>query len=860
MIFILLLIHLSESCTITEYRTPCSPSGLFTLIKTGTLDCPESYPQSFPSLSCNFECQPGFYSTLNSNKQFCSPCPAGTFSVSGVQYGAGGTSWEQSILDTRSENWFLGEEDQTFTGLPGWQALNDMLESIYRDEEGHFWNLIYFSVNIVKRGELGIRYQKDTDVLGGVKTGTFKVIVDREVVIEDKEIDHGAWKLFEYDLQVGLHEIILEYNGLATPDMKKPKARVSSMYISGTVFADRSCYRCPAGGYLEAATSCGNCNYNEYWNQATCVKCPEGTYSFRGSVSIEDCIDGPSCAEQDYYYVDSICIDEKFDRVYKWKEPKICNSNKNDSSPLPAPTKGLPCKTCDPGSSWSEDERGSKYCSQCKYGTYLSEQMENCSICPAGTYSESEFEVKTFNTLPKGFSTFCILPNGEYCRDSNGWTLTGLSISTGSNHSSNQELVLRQTVTILANYGSIRIDVNITNSDSSGLYVFVDGSLVQLINSTAVVNFEVNQGEFVVDYVAKVKKGSNVRVEIGYLKIVGSNAGGAVRCSKCGTGTVSFEAMGACILCPSGKTSDDLNLKCVNCPYGFISDRPGSACKECPRGTVGDLFGQKCVAKAFIGMSDTKYLEYYVEYITGTEDNSICKMPTSKLYCIGNFYGPLPGAGQDFYISILNPGFLSIPNTAYYSQNDSSYSYMLVKSKEPEAVDSCSDNKILFNLGKEISEIVEVPGGFSFEYLNGDHCSEGLKYSTNISILCDMKTGIGWPSFTQMKSCKAYFVWKSKYGCPVCIFSNMKTTISECKDGVRFYKKVAQNDCILPFEYDIEWTESCDEVKELIYSWQIALGFACLGVLIVAGIVSGIVYIKYKRGYDRLSEVPDNKF
>ena len=858
MIFILFLIQPSSPCTITEYRTPCSQSGLFTLIKTGTLDCPESYPQSFPSLDCTFECDPGYYSTLKSNKQTCSPCPAGTFSVSGVQYGAGGTSWEQAILDSTSENWIIEEEEQTFTGLPGWQALNDMLESIYRDEDEHFWNLIYFSVNIVKAGELGIRYQKDTHLVGGAKTGTFRVAVNREVVIEDKEIDHGAWKLFEYDLQVGLNEIILEYSAIATKDMKRPKARVSSLYVSGTVFADTNCYKCPAGGYLQAATSCENCDFNEYWNQATCVKCPDGTYSFRGSVSVEDCKEGPSCGEKDYFYVDSVCMDGKFDRIFKWKEPKTCNSLTKDSTPLPAPLKAQPCSSCEAGSSWSTDDQGVKYCSQCKYGTYRSSQMEICSSCPSGTYSESEFEVQTFKTLPKGFSTFCLLPNGDYCRDSNGWTATDFSISTNSNHSSSHELVLRQTVTILANYGSIRVDVNITDLDSSGFYVFVDGTLVQLITSTSVVNFEVSQGEYIVDYVVKVKKASSMKVDITYLKVVGSNAAGAVRCSKCPTGTFSSDAMGACELCPAGKTSDEGNLACANCPYGFISERPGSACKKCPRGTVGDYWAQVCVGKAFIDMSDN--VNYYVENITRTESKGICKMPTSELYCVGHFYGPLPGADQDFYLSILNPGFLSFPNTVYYSQNDSSYSYMLVKSKEPKEVDSCSDNKILYNLGKEISEIIEIPGGFSFEYLNGDLCAEGFKYSTNISIFCDMKTGIGWPSFTQMKACKAFFVWRSKYGCHVCKFSDMKTTISECKDGVRVYKKVAQSDCILPFDGEIEWTENCDVVKELIYSWQIILGFACLGVLVVAGIVSGLVYIKYKRGYDRLNEVPDNKF
>ena len=409
MIFIFFLLHKIESCTITEYRTPCLASGYFTLIQTGSSDCLESYPKSFPLLDCELKCDPGYFSTVFENKLVCRPCPLGTFSVSGVQYGSAGLSWEKAIIDSVSENWIIKKGKKTFTGLPGWQAVDGVGESIFWNQHGQFWNLMYFNIKVVKPGELGIRYQKDSDLVDGVKIGTFKITVNKKLVFEDNGIDFGDWKNFKHDLKAGLNEIILEFTANATMDMMTPKARISSLYISGSAFSDKSCYECPAGGYFEASTSCEDCDFDHYWNQISCEKCPKGTYSFRGSNRVDECKVRPSCNEKDYYFVDSLCMNDKFDRTYQWKEPKICDNEKEKSSNLPNNTKDLPCGTCSAGSSFSSFQNGSTYCSPCENGTYRSAEMEKCLKCPAGEYSESVYEVKTFNTLPKGFSTYCIL-------------------------------------------------------------------------------------------------------------------------------------------------------------------------------------------------------------------------------------------------------------------------------------------------------------------------------------------------------------------------------------------------------------------------------------------------------------------
>jgi hypothetical protein len=189
---------------------------------------------------------------------------------------------------------------------------------------------------------------------------------------------------------------------------------------------------------------------------------------------------------------------------------------------------------------------------------------------------------------------------------------------------------------------------------------------------------------------------------------------------------------------------------------------------------------------------------------------------------------------------------------------------MIVSEKQPskhsgDSQETCTEDLVIKNLGKDVGKVQNISQGISFHYYNGDFCGNS-RYSTNISLICDIETGIGWPSFVEMKDCTAYFLWKSKYGCPICKFSDMKTTVSECKDGTRAYKKVSTNLCILPFDGDIEYSESCSEVKELMFSKQIILAICFLTFLLIMGVLSLLVYCKYKKGYDRLKEEPDSKY
>ena len=122
-----------------------------------------------------------------------------------------------------------------------------------------------------------------------------------------------------------------------------------------------------------------------------------------------------------------------------------------------------------------------------------------------------------------------------------------------------------------------------------------------------------------------------------------------------------------------------------------------------------------------------------------------------------------------------------------------------------------------------------------------------------------MKTGIGWPSFIEMKQCKAYFIWRSKFGCRVCDVDELDKLIGDCKDGVRIIKRVGTPYCIYGYSFEFISKESCNEFVELITSWQAILVYSILGVLILVAIGSCLVYCKYKKRYNKFKKVSDIK-
>uniref|UniRef100_A0A8C5Q086 Insulin like growth factor 2 receptor n=1 Tax=Leptobrachium leishanense TaxID=445787 RepID=A0A8C5Q086_9ANUR len=104
---------------------------------------------------------------------------------------------------------------------------------------------------------------------------------------------------------------------------------------------------------------------------------------------------------------------------------------------------------------------------------------------------------------------------------------------------------------------------------------------------------------------------------------------------------------------------------------------------------------------------------------------------------------------RDFYISVCKP----LRN---------------VRGCPGGAIGSCmktAENKYL-NLGYiQMSPQASIDGSLSIVYMNGDKCTDKLRYSTRIIFQCDHDVGL--PIFQQQDGCEYVFLWKTPEACPV---------------------------------------------------------------------------------------------
>ncbi|OMJ73067.1 hypothetical protein SteCoe_28345 [Stentor coeruleus] len=862
----LLFTLVSSDCVKSNYFTECSASLTRDIIVAGSSDCGKEYPKIYPSQDCTFPCGPGTYLDITEGAMSCLPCQSGTYSIGGGEIlGGDGESWESSLSKVISEC-YINVDDIDYYNLncTGWTQSDNILISGETTKGYTYTAGLSFSFSIVKQGTVTVTYRKDTVHLNGYKVGFFSIFLNLEMKHFDDEIDDSTWKTITLPLDPGNYEFYLEYRTMKSAKNIEPHAYVSEIRVIGTDWSSTHCHPCKRGGNLPGSSKCDLCDFNYYWDGFDCKTCPNDKYSLKGSVGEESCQPRLECTENDYKHIYSNCTNSSRNLTYQWKEPILCAYQ---NYTLPSGKYNLSCETCKQGH-FIEKTGDVTKCVACPDGKYISNDTNNkCENCTAGYYALKIYNYSDWTELPENFTTNCIMTDGTVCLDSSGWIPSTYYLTTGKNLQSHSEVFLNRYFDIESNFGIIKFEYEFINFQGGSLDAYVDGAWSggwsQSDFQTGTISL--TQGLHYVQWTYWPNSTNSEEIRIYSIKIHGSIEGGAKLCAKCLDGSYSTSGSAICSLCSPGNSSNTDNTGCIPCQNYYYSPIEGSKCYKCPSGTISNNNRTNCIATDYTYLSDETF---YLGNITGrgvTEGvytTGICDMPSSKLYCHQTFYGPLPGDKKNFYVSVMNPSQIVLPSVSYYFKPTSAFAYAVMEKKEltkfkEGSSDVCKNDKAVVSLGSIVSGVNRVREGLKIDYSQGDYCDKYQRtYNSSLLLYCDKSANIGWPAHNNTRHCFYEFVWKTKYGCPVCMFEDMNTIYSSCENGKRTYKKIEGSYCILPFDGDIEWTEPCWD--PVLFSWPMLVAGILIGILLLSALVSLLMYVKYHKGYRQLEDQSRN--
>lgn len=854
----LLLSSAISTCIKTNYFTECLGDETQDIIVSGS-GCAEDYPKFYKSQDCTFTCNPGTYLDFSNNELACSECQSGSFSIGGgLIYGGDGHPWDESLSKFIRECSIRSKDKEYFNiNCTNWEVFNNILISGQSTTNQTYISSLSFSFKIVKSGELSLIYRKDTTRVNGKKVGFLSVSINLRQVYFDNNIEESTWKTMTQSLDPGNYEVLIEYLTMRSSNNPNPHAYISEIKVVGTEFASKYCLPCLRGGNKPGSSYCDLCDFNEYWDGYFCENCPEEKYSIKGSVGETSCKEREKCSENDYKHVYSDCVNDMRNTSFQWKQPILCDYKKYE---LPKGEVGLPCESCKDGYIKEITANVTK-CMACPDGMFAN-NYKQCTNCSAGTYAWRSYNISDWTELPTNFSTSCLTLSGSSCLTSSGWIPSTTFISTGSNHDPHSEFFLSFKTSIEGNSGILKFTYEFLNYLSGTIDIYIDGSWLDSINSQGLQTYSINltTGDHNIQWAYWSNTTSSEELRIYSIKIQGSFEGSARRCLTCPPGTYSKEGSSICNQCPIGYTSNTENTDCVECKENYYSPNKASKCYKCPPGTESNINKTNCKAIDFAYLNDESYYLANITGIRGKEGEytyGICNMLSSKLYCHQTFYGPLPGENKDFYVSVLNPTLLSLPSASYYFEPKTAFAYAVMDKKalsyfKEQTSDVCHNEKAIVSLGSIISGVNYLyNGALKIDYSQGDVCDKYQnKYNSTLILKCDKASGIGWPSFSKSDHCSYEFLWKSKYGCPVCTYDQMTTIKSSCENGKRILKKIEGPECIIPFNENLEWHEPCS--ASLYKTWPMIIAMCLTGILIIASIVSSIIYRKYHIGYTAL--------
>ena len=777
---------------ILQYCAACEYSKEFTECSQGTMavvvtpsNCTDNSISVIPGLSCTIQCPAGAFLDydLDTNSLACSLCKAGTFSIGG---GTRISSWTSlSMLNFQSYCWVMQSKGWVMnTDCWGWHTNSEaaLVSGSASVNQWYETDLIFYPL-IVKSGSLKVTYRKETSSLDGWSLGDFYIFLDDDLVYFDYDSDAPHWVTATVPLSLGLHSIQLVFDKFVTDQVSE--VQIKEIQIRGTEYSSTFCEACTIGYSAGGSDVCIVCDIGSYLNGTQCSSCPPGFSSSPGSLSQTDCFALQACTEEGYGYMYSPCESGWMEKVYQWNDPLLCD---NTGLSLPS-NENLQCIACPAGMYYE-----AQTCTACPTGTFILESGygQVCTGCAIGSYAPKLSEYTQWADLPLEFHSFCVSATMTSCTFA--WEPRGSYITTSP-------------VYIPFSQIGLSIKTLISEEDSFVEYYYsVKGAYVKFSFYIDGVEVNTTVGEGERHYLEYVSAGSHsfkwVCYHLDYkdescriteIRITGTADGGSNSCIPCRTGYFSDVSTDYCTACQSGFTSSSDLTSCVACLGSTYSNQPGP-CRTCPDGTIPNTNHTECVVGSTITISNSTFLS---GNLTGVDGNipDYCKLDRFKIYCYQTFYGPTPGNNSYFYLSVLNPSFVSMPSYVQASDMDS-YAFGVIDMDQLTVFeqqilkpnDTCGEDysRIIVNLGSEVGSVTKTDAGFNTSYINGDRCTPEENFSVNIMFECNKFELEGWPTYLETRGCRHEFYWPTVHACEVCTDSMLVPSQGVCSHGKKY--------------------------------------------------------------------------
>ena len=779
----LLFLQTCLSCEYSKEFTECSQGSLAVVITPS--NCTDSSISVIPGLSCIFECPAGTYLDYDESLHSltCTLCEAGTFSIGG---GTRISSWNSlSMLNFQSYCWVMKTTGWTMnTDCWGWHSNSDaaLVSGSASINQWYETDLVFYP-SIVKPGSLKVTYRKETTDYEGWSLGDFYIFVDDNLLYFDYNSDTPHWVTVTIQLEVGLHSVQLVFDKFVTDQVSE--VQIKEIQVRGTEYSSADCEACSIGYSAGGSDECTVCDIGSFLNGTQCSSCPPGFLSKPGSLSQADCFRLQACTSEGYGYIYSPCEEGRMTKVFQWNDPLLCD---NSGLSLPSNEQAA-CRACPTGMYYE-----GQACTACPTGSFITatDYGEVCTVCAPGNYAPKLSEYTDWVEVPLQFNPYCVSAKLTSCPFA--WEPRGTYLATSPVYIPFSQVGISTKAVISEQDSFVDYEYSV-----SGAYVkfsfYIDGVEVNTTVGEADGHFvqAVSAGSHSFKWVCYHLDYENEACRISRILITGTADGGSSSCRPCRPGFYSSVATDYCAACQSGFTSSSDLTMCLPCTGNTYSNRPGP-CSDCPEGTNANTQHTECVAGSSLEIDSARFM---AGNLTGVDGDIpyYCTLDRFKTYCYQTFYGPSRGNNSYFYISVLNPSFISMPS--YIQASDmNSYAFGVIDIDqltvfEQEILkpnDTCGQDysRIIVNLGSEVESVTKTYMGFNVTYVNGDRCTPDENFSINIMFQCDKFELEGWPTYLETIGCRHEFYWPTVHACEICTDSMLVPSQGVCSHGEQY--------------------------------------------------------------------------
>jgi uncharacterized protein YceK len=760
------------------------------------LNCTPTIPLPPPivGIPCDTTCEDR--QVFNLNTRQCVTCPAGHF-ASDVANVETWTSMLAGMTTPCDEDPFCVPWDIN--------PLDGTIECGYNDHNKLTHSYIDYIVKITRpNAKFIFEYKVPT-----TKQNNFFYLE-----VDDRSYLNGAteipdWKVFSMNLSIGVHKIEIDNRRYQGGD---DRTKIGRFLVTGLELST-SCTPCDPGSYLSETIMCVLCppgTYASEYGSETCQQCPLGYTSLIGS---SNCFrHSIPCKESDYIYFDTPCDPQtkKRLRMYDWIRPQLCDTNNNQSIPLPRIQDNISCDVdtvCVPGQAPNANFKRCEYCSP---STFSSDGTK-CSNCQAGTASTDrlivieKFQVRDAYWTDLFLTTTC---NGSCF---SGWRYTDNFADSGigngiSDSWINVDLSSVTAKKLILNYGLT------CNAGSGSFDITVDGTLYKSMPCSGCFDYtgdsNFNDLEIPV-FGAKIvrlnyktntlmtqdpmKCGRAVIKKIN-LSIQDTYKGGAINCEVCPGGQYTSNGT-LCELCSAGYHSSKSSAKCSMCQKNTFSYAGSEICNSCGSGTVSQEGASTCYWESGTCLFNSKLFSIDRTFNFGKLGQALSTIAPVM---------PDDSAQATIYFNLCGTKTKPSETSNPCAEVDGSY------------ICKQDNSGSIVSLGKTV-DIQTVTNGqssqagilFTFSDLSSKNCfdtntNQYTNYKSIISVQCDDSDNdseFSGPTLSKVNSCTYRADFSSHYGCPICTNTDYTVHESQCdpdtlqKTIVYFKKSGKQHQC-----------------------------------------------------------------